>query len=49
MKNVFNPFSRQGTNGSMPDALDTMALSTIEIAGAVYKKISGDLIRNASV
>ena len=28
------PLNRHGINGSSPDALDTIALSTIEIAGA---------------
>jgi hypothetical protein len=34
--NDFMPFMRAGSNGSKPDAFDTMALSTIDMAGAEY-------------
>ena len=33
------PFMRAGINGSNPDAFDTIALSTIEIAGANYSAV----------
>ena len=33
------PFMRAGINGSKPDAFDTIAVSTIEMAGATYSVV----------
>lgn len=38
MKNVLTPLIKHGTRASTPEALDTMALSTIDIAGARVRK-----------
>jgi hypothetical protein len=35
---VLIPLSKEGTNGSNPPALETIALSTIDIAGAGNKQ-----------
>jgi len=37
-KNPLTPFTKAGTKGSKPDAFDTIALSTIEIAGATQSE-----------